>query len=166
MSRTQVSKLAKRVLKTFPDRLQNEIAGELNDGGQALARAMQARAPKKTGATIRGISFRVLAKTLRLRVGLIGTPRGRAKLFYARIQDLGRRAQVVRVERRKRGIPKHLSRGRKIAADIAGTYTMKVPAMAPKRFVTGRFTNVRRIMRGRLLRAFDRAMRSAKGAGA
>lgn len=134
-----------------------------------------ARTPKKTGALQAGISDRVLTTSLRLQVGLLGTPSGRAKLFYGRIQDLGRKAQTVLVQRRRRvsvslGRGKIASilrtqRGRKVQEDIVTTYRMRVPAMAGKRFVTGRYPDLRSELRTNLDGIFARSLAKISGVG-
>ena len=134
---------------------------------------MRAKAPKKTGAVAEGIQDRVLEKSLRLRVGLIGTPRGRAKLFYGRIQDLGRKGGEVIVQRRRRVTVNigdgevrsilRLHRGRKVKDDIVTTYRMRVRPMAPKRFITGRFPELRTIIGNALRGVWTRALRSVAG---
>jgi hypothetical protein len=136
-------------MKQLPDALTGQMRSVLESGGRALQSAMRSRAPKRTGAVAAGITYKVFPKTLRLRVGLLGTKTGRAKLFYGRIQDLGRKSQVVMVQRRRRvdapigggATAKVLrtARGRKVAADIVSTYPMRVRAMAPKRFITGSY---------------------------
>jgi hypothetical protein len=145
----------------------------LESCGRGLQSAMRARAPKDTGALRQGITYRVLAKTMRLRVGLLGTPRGRAKLFYGRIQDRGRKEQVVMVQRRRRvEVPigdgrsariLRTERGRKKKDDLVTTYAMRVRAMAPKRFVTGRYPDLRAAISGALRGVWQRAMRSIAG---
>lgn len=160
----------RRLLRSTPDAMRLQLVSVLNSGGRALQSTMRAKAPKRTGALATGITYRVLEKTLRLRVGLIGTPRGRARLFYGRIQDLGRRSQTVMVQRRRRvevnvggGEVASILRtrgGRKRAEDIVSTYRMRVPAMAPKRFITGRYPDLRGAIGNALRGIWTRALRS------
>ncbi len=154
-------KTFRRVMKGMPDAVRKEMADVLVDGGRDIRRMMAARAPRRTGALQQGILCRVLPKTLKLRVGLIGTKRGRAKLFYGRILDLGRKAQVVSVRRRKVA-GSVLSRGRKVAG---ATYQMRVRAIAPMRFITGRYGDARSIIQKRLRGIFDRALKNLAGGG-
>jgi len=163
----------RRVLKGIPENMRVQLVSVLNNGGRALQSAMRARAPSKTGAVRSGISYRVLPKTLRLRVGLLGTKRGRADLFYGRIQDLGRKEQVVTVQRRRRvqasvgdgeirGLL--LTRGgRKRAEDIVTTYQMRVKAMPPKRFITGSYPVLRSAISNALKGIWGRALKSIAG---
>lgn len=160
----------RRVLRGLPDAMRSQMVSVLNSGGRALASSMRAKAPKRTGAVAAGIQYRVFPKTLRLRVGLIGTPRGRAKLFYGRIQDLGRKGGEVIVQRRRRvsldigagevaGVLR-TRRGRKVSEDIVTTYRMRVRPMAPKRFITGRFPELRTAIGNGLRGIWTRALRS------
>lgn len=156
----------RRLLKRLPDAVRGEIVVEMNVTGREIAQAVEAKAPSLTGALRRGLSYKVLPQSLRLQVGLLGTPRGRAKLFYGRIQDLGRKAQVVLVQRHRRvGGTLRTSRGRKRAEDIATTYRMRVRGMAPKRFVTGSYPDLRRVLRANLNGIFGRALSKLSGVG-
>jgi hypothetical protein len=151
----------RRLLRRTPDAVRGELIVELRVTGRQIAQAMKAKAPEKTGALRSGIMDKVLPASLRLQIGLLGTRRGRSSLFYGRIQDLGRREQVVTVQRRRRVDGRlRTARGRKRTEDIAGTYLMRVRAMAPKRFITGRFPDLRatlnKNLRGILTRTLGR----------
>lgn len=169
-SRLRGAKRFKRLMKGLPNSVESQLISVLSNGGRALQSSMRAKAPKRTGAVAAGITYKVLPKTLRLRVGLIGTPKGRAKLFYGRIQDLGRKGQEVIVQRRRR-VSVNLgdgevvdvlrtARGRKRAGDIVSTYRMRVRPMARKRFVTGRFPELRSVIGNALRGIWSRALRS------
>lgn len=169
-SRIRGSKRFRRLLKGMPGAMRTQLVNMLNNGGRALVSSMRAKAPSKTGAVRAGIQYRVYEKTLRLRVGLIGTKSGRAKLFYGRIQDLGRKGQEVMVQRRRR-VSAEISpgevvnilrtrRGRKVQSDIVSTYRMRVRPMAPKRFVTGRFPELRTMIGNGLRGIWNRALKS------
>ena len=166
----------KRLLRRLPDSVANEIVVELNVTGRDMLAAVTARTPRDRGALQSGLSKKVLPKSLRLQVGLLGTPSGRAKLFYGRIQDIGRKAQVVMVQLRRRVLLKRRdgsiystlrtdARGRKERADIAATYAMKVPAMEGKRFVTGRYPELRKMLGENLRGIFSRALSKIAGGG-
>lgn len=159
----QGARRVKRLFRGLPDSMRGELARVLERGGRLIAADMQRRAPKKTQALAGGIKERVLKATLRMRAGLIDTPKGRSKLFYGRIQDLGRKAQTVTVRRNTR-VARHLWKGRKRVQDFAATYTMRVRAMAPKRFITGRFPELRRVIGQQLQGVWGRALR-AMGSG-
>lgn len=154
----------KRLFRGLPDAMRDDLARVLERGGRLIVAEMQRRAPKRTQALAAGISERVLRTTLRLRAGLIGTPRGRAKLFYGRIQDLGRKAQTVTVKRHIGNRGRFLFKGRERVQDFS-IYKMRVRAMAPKRFITGRFPELRRIVRDQLKGTWERALRVIGNAG-
>lgn len=166
----------KRLMRRLPDNVEGEIVVELNVTGREMLAAVINRTPADRGALKAGLSQKVLPKSLRLQVGLLGTPSGRAKLFYGRIQDVGRKAQVVTVQRRRRVLLKRRNgtvystlrtdaRGRKERADIAATYAMKVPAMEGKRFVTGRYPELRKLLGQNLRGIFARALSKVAGGG-
>jgi hypothetical protein len=141
----------RRLMQRMPAAVQAEIVEELGRGGGELEAEMERRAPFRTGSLRGGISHKVFAKTMKLRVGLLGTKRGRAKLFYGYIQDVGRKAQTVRVTRRMKagGAP----------------YLMRVKAMAPKKFVTGSFRDIRMKLSGNLKQIWARALARVGGGG-
>lgn len=166
----------RRLLKRLPDAVSGEMIVELNVTGRQMVAAVQARTPSRTGALRTGETFKVFPKTLRLQVGLLATRSGQSKLFYGRIQDRGRRAQTVLVQRRKRvsvtlstGQTLSLLRtgrsGRKLKSDIVSTYKMKVPAMEGKRFITGRYPDLRRTLGENLRGIFMRGLRKAASSG-
>lgn len=166
----------RRLLRRMPDALRGELIVELRITGRRIRQAIAARAPKKTGALQAGIIDRVLPTSIRLQVGLLGS-RGYSgnRLFYGRIQDLGRKAQTVMVQRRRRVTVTfsrgtilsvlRTHRGRKIAADVSATYPMRVPAMAPKRFITGRYPELRSELRANLSGIFARSLSKVSGGG-
>lgn len=164
----------KRLFRRLPDSVAGEIVVELNVTGREMLAAVINRTPSDRGALKAGLSQKVLPKSLRLQVGLLGTPSGRAKLFYGRIQDVGRKAQVVMVQRRRRVLLQRRNgtvystlrtdaRGRKERADIAATYAMKVPHMEGKRFVTGRYPELRKLLGQNLKGIFSRALAKVAG---
>jgi hypothetical protein len=166
----------RRLFRRLPAAVANMIVVELHVTGREILAAAKARTPRATGALVAGESQRVLPKSLRLQIGLLGTPKGRSKLFYGRIQDLGRKAQVVLVERRRRvkrtlasGTALSLLRvgpnGRKRSEDIVATYRMRVPAMPGKRFITGRFPELRRRLNRNLRGIFARALAATAAGG-
>lgn len=143
----------RRLLKRLPDEVLSEIVVELNVTGRQIAAVMQARTPRKSGRLAAGESFKVFPKTLRLQVGLLATRRGADPLFYGRIQDLGRRAQVVMVQRRiRRGLTKRTRR-----------YPLRVRGAAGKRFITGSFGELRRTLNLNLRGIFHRSLANVAG---
>lgn len=144
------SRSFRRLMRNLPDAMHGEMADAIDDGSRDILAEMVARAPSRRGALRAGLKRRVLRKTLRARIGLIGPPKERNRLFYARILDLGRKAQSVRVKRRK---PK----------GGVSAYVMKVRAIAGKRFITGRMPELRTALNRRLKGIWDRALKRVSG---
>jgi hypothetical protein len=137
----------RRLMKRLPEDMRDEMIVELNLVGRDALGQMQGRAPRRRGALVAGLSFKVFPKTLRLQVGLLTKPINR-KLFYGRILDLGRTGQTVTA---KRGV---------------SSYAMNVSAIPAKHFVTGRRSEVRARLRQDLPPIYDRALKkAASGAG-
>lgn len=141
------SKSFRRLLRGLPEAMRTEMADVLRKTGPAAAAIIEQRVgattKRRSGALLAGVKFKVFPKTLRLQAGYLGTKAGRAKLFYARILDLGRKAQTVNVTRRKNAKP----------------YQMKVRAIVAKRFVTGSISPLRQAVGVRLNGIWDRAVR-------
>jgi hypothetical protein len=150
--------------------VKEELVAALERGGQVLLQAVRARAPRRTGALVQGLTMRVLPKTLRLRVGFLGKS-GQKWPFYGRIQDLGRRGQTVTVHRLSTGqraawhsrIRQGKARTSLKPRDIGSVYQMRVRAMAPKHFVTGRMPDARAALRQELRGIFSRALKAISG---
>ncbi len=118
-SRVRGDRAFVRLLKQMPAAVNEEAADILDAYGERVLAAQRADAPVKSGKLLAGLSKKLLRKSLRLRVGLVGTPRGRAKLFYGFIVEQGRKAQTVNVTR-KRGV---------------APYKLRVKARAAQHFV-------------------------------
>lgn len=161
-SRLSGGRRFRRIMKGLPDAMRGQLVSVLNSGGRAILSAMRARAPRRTGALRAGLSYRVLPKSLRLRVGLLG--RGRGKLFYARIQDLGRKGQTVSVRRRIAGVAQ-AGGGKAKPGARAAQYLMRVRPMEGKRFITGRFPELKSTIGNALRGIWTRALRSIAGGG-
>lgn len=158
MSKVRGAISVRRLLQRAPDAVRAEIASTLTQAAPVLEGAMVARAPRgKTGRLIAGLGWKFYPKTLRLVVGFIGVRLNR-KLFYARIVEGGRRAQVVTVQRRKVG-RSGLRHRRKKFEDIASTYQLRVKAREPHHFVYTPETNLRSFLATRLNGIWDRALR-------
>lgn len=152
----------RRILRGLPEAMRGEIVDVLEDGGREIAAEMAGRTPMRTGALRSGIKYRVLRRSMRLRVGLIDAPKVRNKLFYGRILDLGRKAQSVTVRRRIAGVA--VPGGGKAGAMAAvAKYTMRVRGIAPKRFITGRYRDLRTKITTRLKGAWTRALGTIAG---
>lgn len=98
-SRLRGDRNFRKILKQLPSSAQDEMGDILEASGIELLAEMRRDVPVASGALKAGLSSKLLRKTLRLRVGLIGTPRGRAKLFYGFIVELGRKARTVTIKR-------------------------------------------------------------------
>lgn len=163
MPRSKIKGIAakQRALRALPAEAQAQFVKPLGDVGRKMAKAMQDKTPTKTGALKAGISYKVYATGLRLVVGLLGTAAGRSKLFYGRIQDLGRKAQTVVVQRARGGWATKIAAGNarvhKKTGRLTDTYALKVRAMEGKRFVTGSYPELRTELRQDLAKAYDQA---------
>ena len=171
MARSRLRGIARfrRLLRRMPDAVRGEILVELRVTGRQILNAVLARSPKRRGNLRRGISAKVLPASLRLQVGILGTKAERANLFYGRIQDLGRREQVVSVRRYRKGtraadFKQFASSGRK-SSGLTSVYLMKVRGMSAKRFITGRYPDLRSTLRQNLRGIFARAAGTIAGGG-
>lgn len=144
-SQLQGSKSVRRLLKSIPDEMRLEMAHALEDVGPKLTRAMQANAPSRTGALRAGIKWKVLRRSLRLQVGLLGSKRGRAKLFYGYILNFNRKGQSVFTRR-------------KTNSGKVSTYTMRVKYRKGDHFVTGRYPDLRNMTTAKLRGIWDRVL--------
>lgn len=137
MAGTRVEGLAETysLFDRFPEAVREQVGGGLAKIGEDIRAAQSRSVAKLTGKLASGLSLDLQIEELRVSVGLIGAP-ARRNLFYGRIVERGRRAQTVLVQRRRRvkGRLRTQSR-RKLASDIAATYSMNVRAMAPRPFV-------------------------------
>lgn len=153
-----------KLLRRLPDDVAQQMVVELNVSGREMLAKMVGRAPIKSGATRRGLSFKVFPKTLKLMVGLISTKKGRSRLFYARIQDLGRKGQQVTARRFRAGGQRVYFRGKKFGQDVQ-TYQMNVRPMAGKRFITGRMPELRQLLQRNLKGIWTRSLKRFTGTG-
>lgn len=130
----------------MPDAMRAEMVDVLTKSRPAaealVAGRLDATTRRRTGKLRAGVKSKVFSRTLRLQVGFLGTKAGRAKLFYARILDLGRKAQTVTIKRGPRA-------GKK----------MKVRAIAARRFVTGGIGQLGSVINVKLSGVWDRAIR-------
>jgi hypothetical protein len=101
----------------MPPVVQSEIEQLLRETGAEILTEQKTRVPVKTGALKQALSMKVLPKSRRLQVGLIGKPVNR-KLYYGRIIEFGRKGQQVRA-RKAGGKP----------------YIMKIRGTAPRPFI-------------------------------
>lgn len=173
MSRVKGIISTRRLLKRIPDAIRDELATTIRGAGPELQNAIVARAPRgATGRLIAGISWKFYAATLRLSVGFVGK-RTNQKLFYARILEFGRRAQTVTVHRLNKKHRKEwvgrigagTARGSVKPADLGTTYSLRVKALKPRRFVYSPTTNLRNVMNQRLNGIWDRALKRVSSVG-
>lgn len=152
-SRLKGAKGVRRLMRALPDNMRAELVHVMQDAGPKLARQMQGRAPRRSGALAAGIKWRVQPKALKMQVGLLGTKRGRAKLFYGYILNYGRKAKTVLARRRT-------------ATGAISRYSLRVRAYPAQHFVTGAMPDLRRALETRLRAVWDRVIdRAARGAG-
>lgn len=129
-----------RLLKQMPDMIQREVEDLLRETGAEVLTEQRTRAAVRRGALRQALSMKVLTKSRRLQVGLVGKPVNR-KLFYGRIIEFGRKGQTVRA--RKRG---------------GKQYLMKIRGMAPRPFV---YSVDRETVYGRFRNLWDRILKRA-----
>lgn len=142
------------LLGNIPDAAREQLGVEMSIIAREVLAAQQRDVPSDTGALRGGLKIDGLLQELRLRIGLIGvTATSKRALrraqkagqgpgesfgsrYYGRFVEFGRRAQTVLVQRRRRVDGRLRSRSRrKLAEDVAATYSLKVKAMAPRPYV-------------------------------
>lgn len=144
----------KRLLKRLPDDVRIEMAAVLTEHAPAITAYAKAAAPQRSGELAKAIKWKVSAKTLSLRVGLLTRAESR-RLFYARILEFGRKAQTVVAKRRTKS-------GRTAA------YRLRVKPINRARydFLAGRaMTFATGTLRPALGTVWERALRRAGGGG-
>jgi hypothetical protein len=165
-----------KLLRQLPDEIQASVKTELHRAGPEILSRIRARAPRKTGALDKGLAYKVYDKTFRLVVGLIGTKRQRSRLFYAKIQEFGRKASVKTVTRggvyaknyaslKAAGARVNSFKATALRLGLANTYQMHVRAMPGKRFITGRMPDLRSLLQSNLKGIWSRALRKLNTGG-
>jgi hypothetical protein len=141
-SRVQGLAEAYSLLDAVPEAAREELAVELAIIAREDILPEQRRlVAKDTGHLESGLGIQLDLERLRVRVGLFGigsTRRGSHDdgRYYGRFVNFGRKAQTVRVERRRRVKGRlRASRGRKRAEDIAARYKLRVKAAAARPFI-------------------------------
>lgn len=143
MTRRRVHGNFKSLLRRLPETVGEEFRAQHEETGKLLLDRARARVPTRTGALKAGLSYKVLPKSLRLRVGIIGKPLNR-KLYYGRFVEFGRKAKTLIATRqgtlqraRAAGLNVRANRYKRAAlkAGIGGAYRLRVRAMAPRHFV-------------------------------
>lgn len=149
MSGFKGGKRFKRIMQQLPDEARRDLVEAFGRAGRRAQAAMRARAKRKTGNLQQGIKYLVRPKTLRLQVGLLGTKRGRSKLFYGFVLDKGRAAQTVKITRGPR----------------AGA-TMRIRKLQGDRFVSGEYPDLRDSINREVKPLFNRILsRLSQGGG-
>ncbi|MBB5684294.1 hypothetical protein [Sphingobium boeckii] len=152
-SRTKGGKTFRRLMKNIPASAREEFADVLELSGRDLAGVMRARVRRRTGALGRGVKWKVLRKSLKLRVGVLGSPRARGKLFYGYILNWGRKAQTAKANRRTQ-------------SGAVSSYLMRVSARAGDRSITGAGSYLLPVLNKRLASVWERILgAAARGAG-
>lgn len=147
--RSRGSTEIRKLFRALPDAAREEMGDVLESGSRSILANMIRRTPKgKSGQLRRGLKYKVSKATLTARIGLIGTPRERNRLFYARILDLGRKAQVAKAVRRT-------------ASGKLSRYLVRVRGFTGLRFITGEYGNLRTVMGEKLRGAWDRILKRA-----
>jgi len=141
----------RKILRGLPDASRDEIVSTLEASADEIRPIMVERAPRRSGDLQSGILSRVNRQSMTARIGLIGPPKQRRSLFYGRILDLGRRAQDRWVTRR-------------MPSGNRSRYLMRISAIAPKKFVTGRFPEARATLQDKLRGVWGRILARITGA--
>lgn len=136
----------KRLFRNLPDAARAEMVEVLEGGSSDIERAIIKETPRRTGALVAAIKRKVLKQTLSAKIGIIGPPSERRSIFYGRILDLGRRAQVAKAVRRA-------------PSGKISRHTVNVRAIAPKRFISGPRTDARTLIASRLRGVWDRILK-------
>ena len=168
MSSDRVTGLAETyaLFGTLDDAAREELGVELAIIAREGLQAQQAATPRLTSALASGLSLKLELDKLRARFGLLGLKSGRARLFYGRFVNFGRRAQTVLVERRRRvngQLRLEPGRRRKRASDIVKRYSLRVKARAPVNFIDAPGRDFERLAAGQLAEFWSRTVDRAGG---
>ena len=169
MARRRTRGNFRELLKRLPETVADELRAQLEDTGKLVLGRQKARAPVyqgkprkglTPGALREGLSYKVLPKSLRLRVGLVGKATNR-KLFYGRFVQFGRKAKTVIANRSGKGIrvSGHKWRRQAEAKGVKGFYKLRVRAMAPRNFI---WTTPRDVIARPFQKIWGRAIHRAK----
>lgn len=119
-SRLKGAAQVRSLLKRMPEAVHAEIVAIYRAAEAPALAIARAGTPVRTGALRNALRARVLPRSLRFQVGLIGKPANR-QFFYGRILEIGRKAQTVKARRRN-------------ASGGVTTYAMRVSAIPGVRF--------------------------------
>jgi hypothetical protein len=100
MSRSRLKGAAsfRRLLRRLPEAAREEVASFLDGAGARLLGRARAETPRKTGELAAALTYKLLPKSLRLRIGLL-TKRTQRDYYYGYILDQGRKAKRVMIRR-------------------------------------------------------------------
>lgn len=90
----------RRVLQGMGPEVEKQVLASYQRHAPAILAYARGEAPSRSGNLRARLAFKIFPKTLRLRIGLL-TRAVQRKVWYARILEYGRRAQSVRVKRRR-----------------------------------------------------------------
>lgn len=160
------SKSFRRLLRGMPDAVRAEMADVLTKAGPSAAalieRRIDATTRRRTGSLRAAVKWKVFPRTLRLQAGFLGNKSTRTRVFYARILDLGRRAQTVVVTRRQkvlRALGNNRNGNNRRFIRAGQPYKLRVRAIAAKRFVTAGAGGLRQVVGVQLKGIWERALR-------
>lgn len=141
----------KRTLRRIPEVARIELADALTAIGRRLLARAKGEVPVRTGKLRGLLGFKVAAKTLKLRLGLV-TKRAQRDGFYGYILDAGRRAQTVRAKKRRQD-------------GSVSTYAMRVRGIGRERynFVFGRARELKQTEIPELRKVLERVLGRAAG---
>lgn len=98
MSRVKGAASFRRLLRRMPDAAREDLATWMGAAGARLTQRAKSETPSRTGRLRSAITWKLLPKSLRLRLGLV-TRRDQSRYFYGYILDQGRRAKRVMIKR-------------------------------------------------------------------
>ena len=151
-SRIHGFRQTKKLIRNIDAAARAEISDVLEYTGPRLQNLIKLRTPVRTGALSRGIKYRVLKKSLSLKVGVLGSPKNRGKLFYGYILNFGRKGGPAKANRKTKS-------GR-------SNYTVNVKRLPASKFVTGAGRFIRPELQPHLDFVWDRILRRAsRGTG-
>jgi hypothetical protein len=144
-SRLRGASRVRRILRSLPESVRGEIMTAFEQFGRETSTTMRTRTPRRTGALVSRITYKLFPRSLRMQVGLIGGKSVRNRLFYGRILDLGRKGRTVQARKRTQ-------------SGAVTTYAMRVKAIPAKRFVTGPIRDSRAALNRQTKDIFTRAL--------
>lgn len=90
----------RKLLQNIGPAAEREVLQAYQRHAPAMVAYARNEAPSRSGKLRAALAFKIFPKTLRLRIGLL-TKAVQRRVWYARILEYGRKAQSVKVNRRK-----------------------------------------------------------------